>query len=205
MERFALAALLSIGVPSLAFSQYFEIAALGGAYQPIPRLTPYVYECADRPDSCWGMQATRGVGTVIGWRLSRHITPRFGVDVTVQRMRAINRWSISPFLESRVVAATFVALQPHVRVRLDDFIEVSLAVGPAVVVGDAHRYLASPSTTPKGALAFAGALRAHISRLYTLELRASDTHLLGRETSYYAPVNRNHLIYGLGMAFAFKR
>lgn len=195
MERFALAGLLVLVVPSLAPAQRVEIAVLGGAYQPAPRVWEVGSNCYEwfRPDpSCTIGRLVRGIGTAIGGRLTVQLGERFGVDAVVQHARASNQifplysnadpddpgGLQSPAFDPEQITATFVALQAHIRRRLNDALELRVAGGPAR--SSVQAVTARPSgaaetrSGARAALALSAGVRAQIGSVYACEITIHD-------------------------------
>ena len=216
MGRFGLVALF-VFFPGAAFAQRFEIATFVNRYVPTPNSWASgerdVVDCDGLPEDprCEGGlpgwspdQVKRAGGRSFGGRFTLNLSSRFGVDATIQTARHYNQ--LETHLTEKVTAV-FAAVQPHIRFRMDEFIELGVAAGPAI----ANMAVSVSDTTVRGTHAGAflgfsltGTVRAHLTPSVILELQGGNTHLFGSDISG-ADGTRNHVVYGAGLVYAFNR
>jgi hypothetical protein len=144
---------------------------------------------------------------LIGGRVALQFASRFSVDATIQRVQVTNEHSFDWGAESGSaldeVAATFVAVQPHVRLRVADSVHATFGVGPVMVFSQRSTPQAPGAADTRMGMAFSAALRMQIRGALDLELRASDYMYL--EANASGPRQGHDLTYGVGLALALNR
>ena len=205
MERFGLAGLLAVVLPSLALAQRVEIGVFGGWFQQTPGThTAYFTDGAS-------LETVRDGGGTVGAHFSV-LGRRFGMSASVLQARSMA--AATTFVDAAGTAhqlpfpplevkSTFFVLQPLVRLPVLG-LEANVAAGPSF----AHTY-----TRPEGSdegfqdadewwsMALSLALRAHVSPRAAFEFRGGNMYRLDSDQDG----NRNHWIVGVGVAWALQR
>lgn len=188
-------------IPGAAGAQTIEITAIGGSYGPSGSVFQANGDICDEPCPEVFVPVSLRSGAMFGGKLAVRGTSGWGFEAMMQRGRVARQRVAGSYGASEDVTVTFLAVQTHLGLRLNDVFELGALAGPAGSLVRVVSNSGAEQSGLRGGLAVSASLRAHV-RPFVFEFRATSYshYMTAAQVS-----DRRDVTLGFGMGYVFER